>query len=529
MKNEKLLNAIGEIDDDLISCATRDTKKRKAWLKWGSMAAILILGAGLGFFGARILNNGVSGRSLPGNNTPGSDVQIAENPDSRQTAPGSENDNEGPLVAANSIVILDVNPSISMTVDTDERIVSAEGLNEEGQAVLSGMDLTGADITVAVNAVIGSLLQRGYLSDLQNAILVSVENEDAEKSAALQERVSSLIGSAFQDGSLEGAVLSQTINDSAALEQMAQNYHISLGKAALIQEVMSQDASLTVESLVPLSITEIALISQSKNIISTSLTQSGTASDRAYISRESAVELALDHAKVNAENAVGIEVEFDSDDGIMVYEVEFYAGTVKYECDIDARTGQVVKYGAENKGAANQGGASGQSPSDVLPPSGQCIGEEAAREAALTNAGISEDTVDYINAWLKYDDGFPEHYEVEFAVGNVQYKYEIDPYSGMVLEQETENHGGYHTNDPWNGASRPGGTNSSVDIGTDAAIAAALSHANLTASQATRLKTDFDYDHGVAVYEIEFEYNGYEYEYKIDAATGNVLEYEVDD
>ena len=45
MKNEKLLNVIGKIDDDLISGAVSNTKTKKktAWLKWGAMAACLCL------------------------------------------------------------------------------------------------------------------------------------------------------------------------------------------------------------------------------------------------------------------------------------------------------------------------------------------------------------------------------------------------------------------------------------------------------------------------------------------------------
>ena len=128
----------------------------------------------------------------------------ALNADSRNLGIGDS------YLAANSLVILDVNPSIALTVNADERIVNAEGLNEDGWTILNGMDLTDVDITVAVNAVIGSMLQKGYLSDLQNAILVTVENEDSEKSAALQERISSIIGTALQDGNLEGTVLSQT-------------------------------------------------------------------------------------------------------------------------------------------------------------------------------------------------------------------------------------------------------------------------------------------------------------------------------
>lgn len=43
MKNEKLLNVIGKIDDELISGAVNDKKikKKNAWIKWGAVAACL--------------------------------------------------------------------------------------------------------------------------------------------------------------------------------------------------------------------------------------------------------------------------------------------------------------------------------------------------------------------------------------------------------------------------------------------------------------------------------------------------------
>lgn len=513
---ERLLNAIGEIDENLVFNAVQDTKGRKNWIKWGSLAAVMALCVSAGILIGSLLKTGSPGAGTQGEN-------FAERNLPNSEAQGFEVQDfgvEGSYLSVNSVVILDVNPSISLTVNEDEKVVAASGLNEDGKAVLSGMDLTDVDLTVAVNAVIGAMLQKGYLSDLQNAILVSVENEDSEKSAALKERVSSMIGTAMQEGRLEGTVLSQTLHETTDLEQMSRDYGISLGKASLIQEVIAQDPTLKVEELARLSITQIALISQSKNLSSEALTRTGAASDKAYISRESAVETAYGHAGVSAADTSGLKVEFDSEDGIMVYEVEFYAGTIEYEYDIDAGTGRVVKYKSENK-----------APADTSP--NQYIGEEAARKAALEDAGLRAENVDDIHAWLEYDDHRPEYYEVEFFVGNVKYEYEIDLYTGAVLSKEMETQDD-HRHQNGGGSDAPGqnsdgvGT-SSAYIGEEAAKTAALSHAGISATQAGKLKAEYDYDDGIAVYEVDFEYNGYEYEYKIDAVTGAILEYEMDD
>lgn len=54
MKNEKLLDAIGKIDDELISGAVNDTKvkKKNAWIKWGAVVACFAL---MVFAGTRLL------------------------------------------------------------------------------------------------------------------------------------------------------------------------------------------------------------------------------------------------------------------------------------------------------------------------------------------------------------------------------------------------------------------------------------------------------------------------------------------
>ena len=169
---------------------------------------------------------------------------------------------------------------------------------------------------------------------------------DAGKAAQLQTQVSEAISGLFAGARLEGAVLSQSVADTEELEQLARSLNVSLGKAALISDMVGQDISLEPEALAPLSIHEIALISQSRHLAG-SVTQNGTASDRAYIGQERAKEIALAHAGLTASQIREYEVNLDTDDGIVKYVIEFESGIYDYEYEIDAVTGAILSYDKE--------------------------------------------------------------------------------------------------------------------------------------------------------------------------------------
>ena len=76
-------------------------------------------------------------------------------------------------------------------------------------------------------------------------------------------------------------------------------------------------------------------------------------------------------------------------------------------------------------------------PSETQAPADEMIGEDRALEIALNDAGLSEGDVSYPNVHLDIDDGRNE-YDVEFHQGNIEYNYSIDPYSGDILEKETD-------------------------------------------------------------------------------------------
>lgn len=442
--------------------------------------------------------------------------------------------------AVASLVSLDVNPSIQLEVNKNEKVLSATPMNDDGAEILDGMDLKGTQADVAMYAIIGSLLQHGYVDELANSILITVEDDDQARGEKLQQELTAQADAALANAQVNGAVLAQTLQNSEELSQKAQEYGISTGKAALIQAIVAgSNNTKTFEDLVGLSINELNLLytaqaplegQTSGNEQNTGaanaapITTSGSASQSAYIGLEAAKEAALKHAGVSASDATFVEAEYDYDDGRMVYEVEFHMKGTEYDYEIDAQTGEVVKYKTEQNGANT--GSSGSTNTSSF------IGESAAKQAALSHAGVSESSTKYCNAWLEYDDGRAECYEVEFMAGNTRYEYKIALTSATVLESERESYGGSGSSGQSTGQSGSqtsgGSGTSSTDIGAEKAKSIALNHAGVSASQTSEMKVEQDWDDGVLEYEVEFKAGGVEYEYTIHGGTGQILKYESD-
>ncbi len=70
----------------------------------------------------------------------------------------------------------------------------------------------------------------------------------------------------------------------------------------------------------------------------------GETSSSGYISESKAKQIALDKAGVSASNAEFIKAYLDYDDGVRIYDIEFYAGDYEYEFEINARTGKIYDY-----------------------------------------------------------------------------------------------------------------------------------------------------------------------------------------
>lgn len=270
-----------------------------------------------------------------------------------------------------SLVDLDVNPGIELLTNQKNRVLEAYATNGDGDKVLSGMDLHNVDLQVALNAIVGSMVQQGYMTKDTKGVLVTVQNKDQKKADNLRKLVVKEMEIALSTEDMNAAVFHQVIssqNNNASA--FARKNNISLGKAVFVLNLANKARSLDAKELAKMKISEIAKLVADKNIdirdiieydSDDSLWENiadaiedinegdddyivATTQQGGRISADKAKAIAFGHAGVSAGQVRELSVEYD-DDG--VYEIDFKVGNMEYDYEIGAVDGSIRKADVE--------------------------------------------------------------------------------------------------------------------------------------------------------------------------------------
>ncbi len=432
--------------------------------------------------------------------------------------------------AVASVVSLDVNPSIELTVNRNEKVLTCKGLNADAAVVLmdmdGGHDLEGAKLDVAVNAIVGALVRNGYLDDLDSAILISVEDKDTARGARIQQELTQAVGGTLQSAANSAAVLTQSVAADTQLDTQAQQNNISTGKAYLVEQVLAINPDLAFEDLAALSVEEL------RDLIE-------TGAPGMPIGKDAAGAAAEDWSGTRALDFIWVDVDPELDERTPCYEVELHTAWGNYEYRIDAYTGAVLS-GKANILADAPSAEATSAPAESTPAPDTArtgdIGEEAAKAAALAQAGLTEADVTWIKFKWDRDDGRLE-YEVEFRTDGMEYECTVDAATGDIRDWDSEPVRGAMTGP---GPALPEATSAPAestpapetartgDIGEEAAKAAALVQAGLTEDQITWVKVERDVDDGKVEYDVEFRTDYTKYDCTVDGTIGVVLDWDAD-
>ncbi len=316
--------------------------------------------------------------------------------------------NKAPDNKVFATVSIDVNPSLEIKINKEEKVLDVIPLNDDAKKVIGDMDFSGVSMELTVNALIGSMYRLGYLDDEHRTVLVSLDNEDAAKAAYLLDELTAQISSLTEANN--GRVIPNTYESTASLKEIAERYNVPESKASLIARLLAFDPSWEDQPLGFMSIEYLSLLvdSAEAGMYSTDFLFEPT---DGQLSLQEAFERALGHAEfgyieiikaeynggcwliTSAASASGepdVRIKTAVCGGTPIYFIEF--GTLKYDYYITID-------GAPLGGAAVAAATprTGQNPilqenTDFIdePPYPIPVGPDAASRAAVRYADIGE-------------------------------------------------------------------------------------------------------------------------------------------
>jgi hypothetical protein len=332
-----------------------------------------------------------------------------------------------------SIISFDVNPSIEIKVNQKEQVIDAFARNADGEVVLGGMNLKGSDLTVAVNAIVGSMLRNGYIDELSNSILISVQNQNSKRGQALESRISEEIDRLLSAYAIDGAVISQILNNEKRAKEMAEKYGITEGKAQLILQITDSNKTYTFKDLAPLTINELVLLTSNDESLKSKVNVKGKASEKRYIGKSNAKKKALKQENIDKKDIFDYSCEFKYQDGQMVYKIHFKTATAKYDYVLKATSCKILKAEIERGDFADP-----QLPENMPTDAPVITDETVAQSIAFNMVGVTEaDISNYVCTYFDFAE--VPYYNVTFFVGEVEYSYNLNAQTGELIPESTEN------------------------------------------------------------------------------------------
>lgn len=247
------------------------------------------------------------------------------------------------------------------------------------------------------------------------------------------------------------------------------------------------------------------------------------------LSRTEAKSVALKHAGVNEADTFDFEIELDREGKTAVYDISFDTKSFEFEYDIDAVSGEVLRFKKEaqhstskpvDKSTSSKGSTT--TTKTTTKPTGGWLTEAEAKAVVLKHAGVKEADIFDFDIELDRKGSVPM-YDIDFETTEYEYEYHVFAENGKIDQSIRKKQ-----DDKVNRTSstaKPTTTSSSV-ISKDRAKDAAFKHAGVKAADAFDVEIELDRENKTAVYEISFETKQFDFDYTINANTGAVIRFE---
>jgi hypothetical protein len=155
--------------------------------------------------------------------------------------------NLGTSQAVAAYVTLDINPSIEFSVTTDEKVIAAEPLNEDGRRLLLDIDVEGLDLAEATILAVREAEKQGYLSSDGDVVITTIligENQQVERS------IRTHVSEAMENNSTSAGTKVQTtiVHATPELREEAKKEKLTPGQYALYLTAVNSGVEISAQS-----------------------------------------------------------------------------------------------------------------------------------------------------------------------------------------------------------------------------------------------------------------------------------------
>lgn len=273
------------------------------------------------------------------------------------------------FIMADSQIYIDVNPGIEITTNKRDNVIKLQPINEDALEIIQAISYKNNSLKDVTEDILDSLIDKGYIKNEDEIMLVSVYNGDSSKSEKLTSQMNDTIHNKLDKVNKNPILLTQSLDKSNTVDEFAREYGISTGKMTFIRNMIIMNPDLKTEELVDLSLVDLIEISRNAGIDIEKILNTGdydrlnkpiNHNDKPFdddnyevdnddyydddddekvkgqrIGEARAKEIAL--GLVNGK-IVDFDLDYDE------YEIEILANGYEYDIDIDAYTGEVLKF-----------------------------------------------------------------------------------------------------------------------------------------------------------------------------------------
>lgn len=324
-------------------------------------------------------------------------------------------------------VTVDINPSVTLTVNRLGRVKAVDTGNADAAALLADVDLADKRTQDALGTLTDALTDADYLTDADNTLLVTVEGASAAWAQKLGKAVYDAAQASAQQRQFSAAVLCQQAADTDQVRTDADTWQVSPGKAALAETIALQTQLDTAQALSALPVQDLLVLAETYDVTFDTAQLYGTVSRDGYRSEDDVRAIVGGDAAVDP---AGCTQELTQYGGRLAYRVRFAAANGEYCYTIAARTGEILDVQRPEKPA--QTPETPATPDTPDSPTDSEISISEALRRVLQELGVSLPEIRDVDVRRVQVSG-RDAYHITFTANGKPYSFYVDTHDGDIF------------------------------------------------------------------------------------------------